>query len=118
MTEVIKKYVHKYVCTNIFDMYLYIHKKVFAEVHHFVQSALDGFNVSLLAYGQTGAGKTWSMMGGNQVCDCHFFSHAFLCVFLLCLYVCASVQRCVFLVCFCITCLFAGVCVSIVCVSV
>jgi kinesin family protein C1 len=30
-----------------------------------VQSALDGYNVSLLAYGQTGAGKTWSMMGGG-----------------------------------------------------
>ena len=26
--------------------------QVFGEVEHFVQSALDGFNVSLLAYGQ------------------------------------------------------------------
>jgi kinesin family protein C1 len=39
---------------------------VFHEVEHFVQSALDGYNVSLLAYGQTGAGKTWSMMGGKE----------------------------------------------------
>ena len=37
---------------------------VFDEVKHYVQSALDGYNVSLLAYGQTGAGKTHSMMGG------------------------------------------------------
>jgi hypothetical protein len=40
-------------------------EEVFGEVEHFVQSALDGYNVSLLAYGQTGAGKTWSMMGGH-----------------------------------------------------
>lgn len=38
---------------------------VFGEVQHFVQSALDGYHVSLLAYGQTGAGKTWTMMGGS-----------------------------------------------------
>ena len=37
---------------------------VFEEVKHYVQSALDGYNVSLLAYGQTGAGKTHSMLGG------------------------------------------------------
>ena len=35
----------------------------------FVQSALDGYNVSLLAYGQTGAGKTWSMMGGGAAAE-------------------------------------------------
>lgn len=34
------------------------------QVKNFVQSALDGYNVSLLAYGQTGAGKTHSMLGG------------------------------------------------------
>ena len=37
---------------------------VFDEVKNFVQSALDGYNVSLLAYGQTGAGKTHTMLGG------------------------------------------------------
>ncbi|EKX53615.1 hypothetical protein GUITHDRAFT_58112, partial [Guillardia theta CCMP2712] len=38
---------------------------VFEEVKNFVQSALDGYNVSLLAYGQTGAGKTHTMIGGG-----------------------------------------------------
>jgi len=36
---------------------------VFSEVADFVQSALDGYNVSLLSYGQTGAGKTHTMQG-------------------------------------------------------
>jgi len=38
---------------------------VFDEVKNFVQSALDGYNVSLLAYGQTGAGKTHTMLGAT-----------------------------------------------------
>ena len=39
--------------------------EVFEEVSQFVQSALDGYNVSLLAYGQTGAGKTHTMIGAQ-----------------------------------------------------
>lgn len=38
----------------------------FSEVSHFVQSALDGYNVVLFAYGQTGAGKTHTMIGGKN----------------------------------------------------
>ena len=36
--------------------------EVFVEVQPFVQSALDGFNVSIFAYGQTHSGKTHTMV--------------------------------------------------------
>lgn len=39
-------------------------QQVFAEVSELVQSALDGYHVCLFSYGQTGAGKTYTM----QVC--------------------------------------------------
>jgi kinesin family protein C1 len=38
-------------------------EEVFSEVAQFVQSAVDGYNVSLFAYGQTGSGKTHTMFG-------------------------------------------------------
>lgn len=42
-------------------------EEIFAEVSEFVQSALDGYNVTLFSYGQTGAGKTHTMQGqGND----------------------------------------------------
>ena len=36
---------------------------VFNEVEPLVLSVLDGFNVCIFAYGQTGAGKTFTMQG-------------------------------------------------------
>ena len=38
---------------------------IFEQVADLVQSALDGYKVCLFSYGQTGAGKTYTMQGGN-----------------------------------------------------
>ena len=42
--------------------------QIFSEVKSFVQSALDGENVCIFAYGQTGAGKTYTMEGPPFLC--------------------------------------------------
>lgn len=39
---------------------------VFVEVEPILRSALDGHNVCILAYGQTGTGKTFTMEGTNE----------------------------------------------------
>jgi kinesin family protein C2/C3 len=39
--------------------------EVFEECRDLVESALDGHNVTILAYGQTGAGKTYTMLGAE-----------------------------------------------------
>lgn len=41
-------------------------ENVFDEVSALVQSALDGYKVCLFSYGQTGAGKTHTMLGAGQ----------------------------------------------------
>lgn len=37
--------------------------QVFDECRSLVQSAFDGYNVTIFTYGQTGAGKTWTLYG-------------------------------------------------------
>lgn len=41
--------------------------QVFEAVADVVQSALDGYKVCLFSYGQTGAGKTYTMQGGEGI---------------------------------------------------
>lgn len=38
-------------------------EEVFESCHDLIQSALDGYNVTMFSYGQTGAGKTFTMYG-------------------------------------------------------
>ena len=38
---------------------------MFSGVSELVQSALDGYHVCLFSYGQTGAGKTYTMQGSD-----------------------------------------------------
>lgn len=40
--------------------------ELFSDVQPFVQSALDGYNVSIFAYGQTGSGKTHTLEGSSH----------------------------------------------------
>ncbi|CAN1216198.1 Kinesin-like protein KIN-14A [Linum perenne] len=40
--------------------------ELFSDVQPFVQSALDGYNVSIIAYGQTRSGKTYTMEGSSH----------------------------------------------------
>ncbi|GMH24677.1 hypothetical protein Nepgr_026520 [Nepenthes gracilis] len=40
--------------------------ELFIDVQPFVQSALDGYNVSVFAYGQTRSGKTYTMEGSSH----------------------------------------------------
>lgn len=41
-------------------------QKIFLEVKPYIQSALDGENVCVFAYGSTGSGKTFTMQGGDE----------------------------------------------------
>ena len=40
--------------------------QVFQEVQALITSCIDGFNVCIFAYGQTGAGKTYTMEVGTH----------------------------------------------------
>ena len=43
-----------------------VHMQVFEDTKPIITSCVDGYNVCIIAYGQTGAGKTYTMMGPTQ----------------------------------------------------
>ncbi len=43
---------------------------VFRDSKHLMMSVVDGYNVCIFAYGQTGAGKSFTMIGGADVGSC------------------------------------------------
>jgi hypothetical protein len=43
---------------------------VFRDTKHLVMSVVDGYNVCIFAYGQTGAGKSFTMIGAADIGNC------------------------------------------------
>lgn len=43
---------------------------VFRDTKHLIMSVIDGYNVCIFAYGQTGAGKSFTMIGGADIATC------------------------------------------------
>ena len=43
---------------------------VFRDTKHLIMSVIDGYNVCIFAYGQTGAGKSFTMIGGGDIAEC------------------------------------------------
>ncbi|XP_071700663.1 kinesin-like protein KIN-14E [Rutidosis leptorrhynchoides] len=58
-----KSQIHKY--AHVFDEKA-SQEEVFRDTKDLVQSAVDGCNVCLFAYGQSGSGKTYTMYGTNK----------------------------------------------------
>ena len=45
-------------------------KDIFRDTKHLIMSVVDGYNVCIFAYGQTGAGKSFTMIGAADIGDC------------------------------------------------
>jgi len=43
---------------------------VFRDSKHLMMSVVDGYNVCIFAYGQTGAGKSYTMIGAGDIGSC------------------------------------------------
>lgn len=50
---------------NFFHLFFFLAVDVFEDTAPFATSVLDGYNVCIFAYGQTGTGKTFTMEGTN-----------------------------------------------------
>lgn len=70
--------------------------ELFRDVQPLVQSALDGYNVSILAYGQTHSGKTHTMVALSLslsfVCD--LFLSMYVMHSLCCLHIYTCMKMC------------------------
>lgn len=53
--------------------------ELFSDVQPFVQSAFDGYNVAIFAYGQEHSGKTHTMVSHSSLYCC--FPFLFICFF-------------------------------------
>lgn len=58
--EVVRRYEYSRVCSPAVAQEAFFHA---SGVKALMDRALEGYNVSCLAYGQTGAGKTYTMLG-------------------------------------------------------
>lgn len=45
-------------------------KDIFRDTKHLIMSVVDGYNVCIFAYGQTGAGKSFTMIGASDIANC------------------------------------------------
>lgn len=56
----------------VFVFFLFILADVFKDTAPFATSVLDGYNVCIFAYGQTGTGKTFTMEGTEEARGVNF----------------------------------------------
>ena len=54
--------------------------ELFTDVQPYVQSALDGYNVSIFAYGQTHSGKTHTMVSLSLSIYIYIYIPIFICI--------------------------------------
>lgn len=63
-----KRIGNPYLFDQVFETHTQNHQIFSSVVQPLIDSAMDGFNVTVLAYGQTASGKTYTMMGSQKEC--------------------------------------------------
>jgi hypothetical protein len=58
----------KYIALTFFSHSIFLSGELFHDVQPFVQSALDGYNISIFAYGQSRSGKTHTLVSITFLC--------------------------------------------------